>query len=268
MAAKSKTPAKWQAVTKSQSKAVASGKPKGVIASKKQFSFSPKQWTLVGIGAFILLTATTYLLVQSEQQTTTNAASCTSKIYKQGSKSTCVKYMQQILNASGVAGKVSADGVFGSGTKSAVVKFQKAKKIGADGIVGSGTWKKLCSVSGASSAKAGAGCGASSAKSWKTVSASYRKVQSNKIENTSTIKLAKGHTYRSCVKIENYSKKSTVYISGWAGKYGDLTIKGNGTYCKPGAKMSGTASYRPGYFAATQQGGNFKLKSLYVQEYK
>ena len=41
---------------------------------------------------------------------------------------------------------VSADGKFGSGTKTAVLKYQKKNKLTADGIVGLNTWKKMLGV--------------------------------------------------------------------------------------------------------------------------
>ena len=38
---------------------------------------------------------------------------------------------------------VSADGIFGNGTKQAVINYQKSKGLVADGIVGRNTWRKL-----------------------------------------------------------------------------------------------------------------------------
>ena len=38
------------------------------------------------------------------------------------------------------------DGIFGSGTKSAVIDFQKAKGLSTDGIVGINTWSKLLNI--------------------------------------------------------------------------------------------------------------------------
>lgn len=55
---------------------------------------------------------------------------------KNGSKGKAVKVAQVIMG-------VSADGVFGSKTRNAVVKFQKAHGLNADGIVGTNTWRAL-----------------------------------------------------------------------------------------------------------------------------
>lgn len=41
---------------------------------------------------------------------------------------------------------VSADGKFGTGTKNAVIKYQKKNKLTADGVVGLSTWKKIIGV--------------------------------------------------------------------------------------------------------------------------
>jgi peptidoglycan hydrolase-like protein with peptidoglycan-binding domain len=54
----------------------------------------------------------------------------------EGNRGTDVKALQFILN-------IGADGVFGSGTKSAVVSFQSHKGLIPDGIVGPATWGKL-----------------------------------------------------------------------------------------------------------------------------
>lgn len=53
-----------------------------------------------------------------------------------------VKTLQRLLNALGYdCGKV--DGIFGQGTRAAVVAFQRAKGLTADGIVGKATWTAL-----------------------------------------------------------------------------------------------------------------------------
>ncbi|GAA4908400.1 penicillin-insensitive murein endopeptidase [Streptomyces coeruleoprunus] len=58
-----------------------------------------------------------------------------------GNRGSDVTALQYLLNARGQS--VGADGVFGSGTKSAVVAFQGANGLTADGIVGPATWGKL-----------------------------------------------------------------------------------------------------------------------------
>ena len=59
-----------------------------------------------------------------------------------GARSGYVKTLQMLLNKYDNA-KLSEDGYFGSGTKSAVVAYQKRRGLGADGIVGKQTWSQL-----------------------------------------------------------------------------------------------------------------------------
>ncbi|HZJ83624.1 MAG TPA: peptidoglycan-binding protein, partial [Clostridia bacterium] len=61
---------------------------------------------------------------------------------RQGSRGNQVKTLQQKLNELGFnAG--GADGIFGSGTRAAVIRFQKANGLAADGIVGPASIAKL-----------------------------------------------------------------------------------------------------------------------------
>ena len=53
-----------------------------------------------------------------------------------GARGNITKLMQQKIG-------VAADGIFGSGTKQAVINYQKSKGLSADGIVGQNTWRKL-----------------------------------------------------------------------------------------------------------------------------
>ena len=63
-------------------------------------------------------------------------------VLKKGSKGEQVKTLQRLLNAMGYnCGAV--DGSFGSGTESAVKKYQKAYGLSADGIVGQASWDSL-----------------------------------------------------------------------------------------------------------------------------
>jgi peptidoglycan hydrolase-like protein with peptidoglycan-binding domain len=110
------------------------------------------------IGAFVAIFGVA-LAVSTVNAQTANAA-CVDNIYKQGSSSVCVKYVQQMLNgqtkyngqdpyhASPLAGLslLATDSVFGSKTRARVVILQKWQKIDPDGAVGIKTWTKLCSV--------------------------------------------------------------------------------------------------------------------------
>ena len=42
--------------------------------------------------------------------------------------------------------KLAVDGIFGGGTKNAVVDFQRKKGLTADGVVGSNTWLSLIHI--------------------------------------------------------------------------------------------------------------------------
>lgn len=55
---------------------------------------------------------------------------------KIGSRGADVKYLQQRLG-------ILADGIFGLGTKRAVINFQKSRLLAADGIVGPKTWAAI-----------------------------------------------------------------------------------------------------------------------------
>ncbi|MBQ6555079.1 MAG: peptidoglycan-binding protein [Firmicutes bacterium] len=57
-------------------------------------------------------------------------------------KANLTKAIQTLLNGKIKAG-LSVDGVYGAGTKAAVIKFQKSKGLTQDGVVGATTWKYL-----------------------------------------------------------------------------------------------------------------------------
>jgi hypothetical protein len=63
----------------------------------------------------------------------------------QGSTGPYVELLQNKLRGAGRI--LQVDGVFGSGTKSAVREFQEAMKLDADGVVGRRTWEALDAVS-------------------------------------------------------------------------------------------------------------------------
>ncbi|WP_017316307.1 peptidoglycan-binding domain-containing protein [Mastigocladopsis repens] len=65
-----------------------------------------------------------------------------SVILKEGSKGAEVIKLQEALKKLNFYSG-AADGIFGSQTKAAVIKFQQAQGLVADGIVGSTTWSKL-----------------------------------------------------------------------------------------------------------------------------
>ncbi len=62
-------------------------------------------------------------------------------LLKAGSRGAYVTWLQKALINRGY--KISADGIFGSKTKEALIKYQKSRGITADGIAGSATIKKI-----------------------------------------------------------------------------------------------------------------------------
>src|ERR687895_1042898 len=72
------------------------------------------------------------------------------KPLKRGSEGPRVAQVQRWLG-------ISADGVFGSGTRRAVKRFQRRQGLTADGIVGPATWRALRSSSRARRASGGSG---------------------------------------------------------------------------------------------------------------
>jgi hypothetical protein len=58
------------------------------------------------------------------------------EMLKEGSKGQDVRKLQQLL-------KINNDGIFGPGTKKAVIRFQLGRNLSADGIVGNDTWTLL-----------------------------------------------------------------------------------------------------------------------------
>ena len=64
---------------------------------------------------------------------------------RQGSQGDIVKTMQQLLKNAG--SNLTIDGIFGNGTKNAVIAFQKKNGLEADGVVGPMTWAALVQYS-------------------------------------------------------------------------------------------------------------------------
>mgnify|MGYP000848260319 CR=1 FL=1 len=119
-----------------------------VIVSSKKKGLSGKQWGIIGIVGAIVVGVGAYLVVQTA---TTNASSCVSKTFSQGSNGSCVTYIQTLLNYkigknSPNISKVAVDGAYGAKTKSAVSAFQKYWKLNTNGTVNKQTWNSLCSA--------------------------------------------------------------------------------------------------------------------------
>ena len=61
---------------------------------------------------------------------------------REGARGDITKVLQLALICNGHS-KGGFDGIFGSGTRSAVEQFQKAEGLAVDGIAGKNTWSKL-----------------------------------------------------------------------------------------------------------------------------
>jgi len=79
--------------------------------------------------------------VGNATKTKLNTLATTTTVLNVGSTGDAVKVLQRLLTKKGYP--LTADGVFGSGTQTAVKNFQSAKSLTVDGIVGNATWTKL-----------------------------------------------------------------------------------------------------------------------------
>ncbi len=92
-----------------------------------------------------------------------NGSGCTAYNYSQGGYSSCVGYIQRILNANTqlwawhgyincgyklTTNYLSVDNSFGPQTAAKVKNYQGSSCLTADGIVGPNTWRRLCSDAG------------------------------------------------------------------------------------------------------------------------
>lgn len=88
--------------------------------------------------------STTDTTTSTASSTTTQTIKLTMKILMNNSVGVQVKTLQYLLNTK-VASNLSVDGIFGTKTYNAVVKFQTNNGLTANGIVNQETWKKLLS---------------------------------------------------------------------------------------------------------------------------
>lgn len=104
-----------------------------------------KKGLMIGAMAFALIgsvAAGTTALVSAQEPTVAEFAVAPAAVLRQGSTGGEVKEVQRRLKNWGYySGAV--DGIFGSGTKKAVILFQKKNGLTADGIVGKATYKAL-----------------------------------------------------------------------------------------------------------------------------
>lgn len=87
----------------------------------------------------------------------TSGKGCTATQYSRGGYSTCIGYIQRMLNgidsayneSYGYTGyQLTVDNSFGANTETNVRRFQTWTHLTSDGIVGPNTWNKLCFYAG------------------------------------------------------------------------------------------------------------------------
>ena len=105
-----------------------------------------KKKLLIGALALALTAAavcpTAYALASAEEGAGAAEAVIAAAVLRQGSTGGEVKEVQRRLKKWGYYSG-SVDGIFGSGTKKAVISFQKKNGLTADGVVGKTTYKAL-----------------------------------------------------------------------------------------------------------------------------
>lgn len=96
----------------------------------------------LALSASVVAPATAYAVTRTQGVDTAQTAVVETAVLRQGSKGGEVKEVQRRLKNWGYySGAV--DGIFGSGTKQAVIAFQKKNGLTADGVVGKATYKAL-----------------------------------------------------------------------------------------------------------------------------
>ena len=102
-----------------------------------------KKKLLIGALALALMASVcpaAYALASAEGETGAAEAVVAAAVLRQGSTGGEVKEVQRRLKKWGYYSG-SVDGIFGSGTKKAVISFQKKNGLTADGVVGKATYK-------------------------------------------------------------------------------------------------------------------------------
>ncbi len=195
----------------SQKKAVsgkASVKPVGgIISGKRKLTLSRKQKVVTVFVAALAVVGVGYGVYNYTYMNESFAGKCVGSTYAKDSRHKCVKFAQQMLG-------ISADGVFGKNTRTAVNSFQKKHGLTVDGKIGPKTWAKLCSVSTNKAAKSDAGCPQSTkttsvdSKTWHTVRSAYINKRLNTgdavasqsgFDGKNNTVLEAGKTYKFCV---------------------------------------------------------------------
>ena len=131
-----------------------------VTTGKATHSSTVLKALLIGVGIIAAFATSAYLYVTI---TPSNAAGCVGSTYQYTSKSSCVTYIEQMLNGitykyenqkfsfskeALVKTSMTVDTYYAASTKTQVTNFQKwGYNITADGVVRSTTWSELCAFS-------------------------------------------------------------------------------------------------------------------------
>ncbi|WP_394553452.1 peptidoglycan-binding protein [Agromyces sp. MMS24-JH15] len=97
----------------------------------------------LALAAFSLAAAGTVGAVGAAPAPAEAAGRCVDYNYSQGGYSSCIGYIQQLLNDK-IQNKIAVDNAFGPATRAAVISVQRNVGLVADGIVGPKTWNYLC----------------------------------------------------------------------------------------------------------------------------
>ena len=116
----------------------AGGTQKGVILT----AVTASKWTWWAEMKYVDYAGTT----TPEKPSSSSGISVTYPTVRQGSRGEIVTQLQTFLAKTGSS--LQIDGIFGSGTRSAVQAFQRKYGLDVDGIVGPKTWTKLLEVAG------------------------------------------------------------------------------------------------------------------------
>lgn len=116
----------------------AGGTQKGVILT----AVTASKWTWWAEMKYVDYAGTT----TPEKPSNSSGISVTYPTVRQGSRGEIVTQLQTFLAKTGSS--LQIDGIFGSGTRSAVQAFQRKYGLDVDGIVGPKTWTKLLEVAG------------------------------------------------------------------------------------------------------------------------
>lgn len=116
----------------------AGGTQKGVILT----AVTASKWTWWAEMKYVDYAGTT----TPEKSSSTSGVTVTYPTVRQGDRGEIVTQLQTFLAKTGST--LQIDGIFGSGTRSAVQAFQRKYGLAVDGIVGPKTWTKLLEVAG------------------------------------------------------------------------------------------------------------------------